>query len=76
MAAGKKRPRRPPLTRTLVRTDINVDRTGLQIGTLRVPYSHNRSAYGHLRTDMGFEAPTGPVTWNISGPLFMLETIS
>jgi hypothetical protein len=35
MAAGKKRPRRPPLTRTRVRTDIKVDRTGLLIGTTR-----------------------------------------
>jgi len=33
MAADKKRPRRPPLTRTLVRTEISVDRTGLEIGT-------------------------------------------
>jgi uncharacterized damage-inducible protein DinB len=43
MAGGKKRPRRPPLTRTLVRTDINVDRTGLQIGTTQQSeYSRER----------------------------------
>src|SRR5437773_4677215 len=43
MAAGKKRPRWPPLTRTLVRTDINVDRTGLQIGTTQQSeYSRER----------------------------------
>src|SRR5258708_815440 len=42
MAASKRR-RRPPLTRTLVRTEINVDRTGLQIGTTQ------QSEYGQER---------------------------
>jgi predicted deacylase len=33
---------------SLITTDIDYDRDGLQTGTLRVPYSHNRSAYGHI----------------------------
>jgi uncharacterized damage-inducible protein DinB len=43
MAGGKKRPRRPPFTRTLARTDVNVDCTGLQIGTTQQSeYSRER----------------------------------
>ena len=37
-----------PSTDTLVTTDIDFSRDGVQTGTLRLPYSHNRSAYGHI----------------------------
>jgi predicted deacylase len=33
---------------TLIATDIDFERDGVQTGTLRLPYSHNRSAYGHI----------------------------
>src|SRR5689334_11974058 len=33
---------------SLITTDIDFERDGLQTGTLRLPYSHNRSAYGHI----------------------------
>ncbi|MEN3385384.1 MAG: uncharacterized protein V7608_5428 [Hyphomicrobiales bacterium] len=33
---------------SLITTDIDFERNGLQTGTLRLPYSHNRSAYGHI----------------------------
>lgn len=33
---------------TLITTDIEFERTGFQTGTLRLPYSHDRSAYGHV----------------------------
>ena len=35
-------------TETLITTDIDFEREGVQTGTLRLPYSHNRSAYGHI----------------------------
>ncbi|HEY6194272.1 MAG TPA: succinylglutamate desuccinylase, partial [Candidatus Eisenbacteria bacterium] len=33
---------------TLITTDIDFARDGIQTGTLRLPYSHDRSAYGHI----------------------------
>jgi uncharacterized protein len=33
---------------SLISTDIDYARDGLQTGTLRVPHSHNRSAYGYI----------------------------
>src|SRR5690242_10064112 len=33
---------------SLITTDIDFAREGLQTGTLPLPYSHNRSAYGHI----------------------------
>jgi predicted deacylase len=33
---------------SLISTDVDFDRPGFQTGTLRVPYSHDRSAYGHI----------------------------
>lgn len=33
---------------SLITTDVDFNRDGIQTGTLRVPYSHNRSAYGHI----------------------------
>jgi predicted deacylase len=35
-------------TDSLITTDIDFAREGVQTGTLRLPYSHNRSAYGHI----------------------------
>lgn len=34
--------------RSLITTDIDYERDGLQQGTLRIPYSHDRSGYGHI----------------------------
>jgi predicted deacylase len=36
------------MTDSLISTDIDYTRDGLQTGTLRVPHSHNRSAYGYI----------------------------
>jgi predicted deacylase len=33
---------------SLITTDIDYEREGVQTGTLRLPYSHDRSAYGHI----------------------------
>ncbi|MFM0481430.1 succinylglutamate desuccinylase/aspartoacylase family protein [Paraburkholderia strydomiana] len=33
---------------SLIATDIDFERSGFQTGTLRLPYSHDRSAYGHV----------------------------
>lgn len=33
---------------SLVATDIDFERVGFQTGTLRLPWSHDRSAYGHV----------------------------
>jgi len=33
---------------SLISTDIDFDRPGLQSGHLRLPYSHDRSGYGHI----------------------------
>lgn len=35
-------------TDSLISSDIDYERPGLQTGTLRLPYSHDRSAYGHV----------------------------
>lgn len=36
------------IKRSLITTDIDFSLPGFQAGTLRLPYSHNRSAYGHI----------------------------
>lgn len=33
---------------SFVTTDLDFDVEGVQISTLRMPYSHDRSAYGHI----------------------------
>lgn len=33
---------------SLIATDVDFERTGFQTGTLRLPWSHDRSAYGHI----------------------------
>ncbi|WP_244831769.1 succinylglutamate desuccinylase/aspartoacylase family protein [Caballeronia sp. TF1N1] len=35
-------------TASLIATDIDYERHGFQTGTLRLPWSHDRSAYGHI----------------------------
>ena len=35
-------------TASLIATDVDFERTGFQTGTLRLPWSHDRSAYGHI----------------------------
>ncbi|BEV14345.1 succinylglutamate desuccinylase/aspartoacylase family protein [Herbaspirillum sp. DW155] len=35
-------------TQSLIQTDIDYEREGFQTSVLRLPYSHNRSAYGHI----------------------------
>lgn len=59
-ACNKPTTRRRPLTqakaglrdmstqRSLVTASVDFDRSGVQCGHLRVPHSHNRSAYGHI----------------------------
>jgi predicted deacylase len=34
--------------RSLITTDLDFEKDGVHRGTLRVPYSHDRSAYGHI----------------------------
>ena len=36
------------LPSSLIVTDVDFERTGFQTGTLRLPWSHDRSAYGHI----------------------------
>lgn len=36
------------LPRSLIQTDIDFHRPGYQFGHLRLPYSHDRSGYGHI----------------------------
>ncbi|SAL65204.1 succinylglutamate desuccinylase/aspartoacylase [Caballeronia cordobensis] len=48
---------------SLIATDIDFERTGFQTGTLRLPYSHDRSAYGHVPIPLAVlnaGAGTGP----------------
>lgn len=48
---------------TLIATDIDFERTGFQTGTLRLPYSHDRSGYGYIPIPLAvLHAPeaTGP----------------
>ncbi|MFZ0600657.1 MAG: succinylglutamate desuccinylase/aspartoacylase family protein [Roseiarcus sp.] len=50
---------------SMVRTSIDFDRDGLQTGTLRVPHSVHRSAYGHIAIPI-------TVAKNGSGPTVLL----
>jgi len=46
-----------------IATDIDFERAGFQTGTLRLPYSHDRSAYGHVPIPLAVlnaGAGTGP----------------
>lgn len=50
MHARPSTPTSKPSQKSLISTDIDYDREGFQTGTLRIPYSHDRSAYGHIPT--------------------------
>lgn len=48
---------------SLIATDVDFERVGYQTGTLRLPYSHDRSAYGHVPIPLAVlnaGAGTGP----------------
>ncbi len=46
---------------SLIATDVDFERTGFQTGTLRLPWSHDRSAYGHIPIPLAvLNAGTGP----------------
>lgn len=50
-------------TQSLIATDVDFERVGFQTGTLRLPYSHDRSAYGHVPIPLAVlnaGAGTGP----------------
>jgi hypothetical protein len=47
--------------RSLITTDIDYEREGFQHGTLRVPFSHDRSGYGHIPVPIAvLKRGTGP----------------
>jgi hypothetical protein len=53
----------PPLPSlpSLIATDVDFERTGFQTGTLRLPWSHDRSAYGHIPIPLAvLNAGAGP----------------
>jgi predicted deacylase len=55
------------MTDSLISSDIDFARDGLQTGTLRVPHSHNRSAYGYIPIPiMVVKRGNGP-TWLLTG---------
>lgn len=48
---------------SLIATDVDFERAGFQTGTLRLPWSHDRSAYGHIPIPLAVlnaGAGTGP----------------
>ncbi len=48
---------------SLIASDVDFERTGFQTGTLRLPWSHDRSAYGHIPIPLAVfnaGAGTGP----------------
>lgn len=54
-----------PAQRSLIQTDIDFQRTGYQFGHLRLPYSHDRSGYGHIPVPIA-------VSHGGSGPTLLL----
>jgi uncharacterized protein len=67
---------------TLITTDIDFARDGIQTGTLRLPYSHDRSAYGHIPIPLMVakrgDGPTVLLTGAVhgdeyEGPLVLME---
>lgn len=73
-----------PSTQSLISTDIDYERPGLQNGTLRVPYSHDRSAYGHIPIPItvlkGGDGPTVLLTGGnhgdeYEGPVALMKLI-
>ncbi|WP_454726507.1 MULTISPECIES: succinylglutamate desuccinylase/aspartoacylase family protein [Cupriavidus] len=50
-----------PSRKTLISTEIDYEREGFQTGVLRIPYSHDRSAYGHIPAPVAvLKQGTGP----------------
>ncbi|WP_059411530.1 succinylglutamate desuccinylase/aspartoacylase family protein [Cupriavidus basilensis] len=50
-----------PSRKTLISTGIDYEREGFQTGVLRIPYSHDRSAYGHIPAPVAvLKQGTGP----------------
>jgi predicted deacylase len=56
---------------SLIRTEVDFDREGLQKGYLRLPHSHDRSAYGHIPIPVWVakrgEGPTVLLTGGVHG---------
>ncbi|MBK1838674.1 succinylglutamate desuccinylase/aspartoacylase family protein [Azospirillum sp. YIM B02556] len=49
------------ITTSRITTDVDFERDGFQTGTLRVPHSHDRSAYGHIAIPLAvLKAGSGP----------------
>lgn len=70
--------------RSLIQTTVDFDRPGFQAGTLRVPYSHDRSAYGHIPIPIavlkGASGPTVLLTGGnhgdeFEGPLALMKLL-
>lgn len=57
--------------KTMISTDIDYDRAGIQLGTLRLPHSVHRSAYGHIAIPIALiangEGPTVLLTGGVHG---------
>ena len=70
--------------RSLIQCDLDFDLPGFQAGTLRVPYSHDRSAYGHIPIPIavlnGSSGPTVLLTGGnhgdeFEGPLALMKLL-
>lgn len=70
--------------RSLIQCTIDFDTPGFQTGTLRVPYSHDRSAYGHIPIPIavlnGSPGPTVLLTGGnhgdeFEGPLALMKLL-
>ena len=49
------------IPRSLISTDIDFEQEGFQTGSLKVPYSHDRSAYGRILIPIAvLKQGTGP----------------
>lgn len=57
--------------KSMIGTDVDYDREGLQFGSLKVPHSVHRSAYGHIRIPLAVakrgEGPTVLLTGGVHG---------
>ncbi|AJG23519.1 succinylglutamate desuccinylase/aspartoacylase family protein [Cupriavidus basilensis] len=70
--------------KTLISTEIDYESEGFQTGVLRIPYSHDRSAYGHIPTPIAVlkqgEGPTVLLTGGnhgdeYEGPVALMKLI-
>ena len=70
--------------RSLIQSTVDFDRPGLQVGTLNVPYSHDRSAYGRIPIPIavlnGSPGPTVLLTGGnhgdeFEGPLALMKLL-